>query len=225
MTDIAEHTEAMQTALVLEDVRAAAVWLAQMLEDVFPNIEVRVAETLAQSRKLTLGFKPDIALVDLGLPDGSGVELIEQLGRDAPHCQCIVTTLFADDLHLFPALRAGARGYLLKDQPREHIQDSLRRIVSGEPPLSPAIAQRLLRVFQADTRTNTNADERLSARETEVLTLLAKGLQLAELAEKLGITRNTAATHVKAIYRKLKISTRAEAALEAARMGLVRTQI
>ncbi|MEK6806445.1 MAG: response regulator transcription factor [Pseudomonadota bacterium] len=215
----------MKTALVLEDVAAASQWLTQMLAEVFPGIEVRTAATLAQARRLTRGFKPDIALVDLGLPDGSGVELIERLAREAPDCQCIVTTLFADDQHLFPALRAGARGYLLKDQPREHLQDGLRRIVAGEPPLSPAIAQRLLRVFQAGTRPNASADEKLSARETEVLTLLAKGLPLAELAEKLGITRNTSASHVKAIYRKLNISTRAEAALEAARMGLVNTQI
>jgi DNA-binding NarL/FixJ family response regulator len=168
---------------------------------------------------------PQIALIDLGLPDGSGVDLIREITQSLPQCQCVVTTIYADDRHLFPALRAGATGYLLKDQPKERVVAALRGIASGEPPLSPVIAQRLLRVFGADQNDAASQDSPLSNRERETLVLIAKGYKLPEVAEQLGVTRNTAAGFIKSIYRKLNISSRAEATLEAARMGLVSTRM
>ena len=209
-----------KTGFVLEDIPATLAWLTDLLLEVFPGIEVQTAPAIAPARRVLAHYQPQIALVDLGLPDGSGVDIIRQLNKSAPDCQIIVTTLYADDQHLFPALRAGAHGYLLKDQPREKIKAGLEQMVSGEPPLSPVIAQRLLRVFSAQTQ-DASVDGRLSPRETEVLTLVAKGLRLPELVEKLGITRNTAAGYIKSVYRKLKVSSRAEATLEATRMGLV----
>ncbi|MGH9510447.1 MAG: LuxR C-terminal-related transcriptional regulator, partial [Terriglobales bacterium] len=158
-------------------------------------------------------------------PDGSGVDLIRSILQVHPLCQCIVTTIYADDLHLFPALRAGAAGYLLKDQPKERVVAALRGIASGEPPLSPVIAQRLLRVFGQDQASSSDQENPLSTRERETLVLIAKGFKLPEVAEQLGVTRNTAAGFIKSIYRKLNISSRAEATLEAARMGLVNTRL
>lgn len=210
----------MREGLVIEDLAPSAAWLARVLGEAFTQMRVRVAGTLAEARTAAREAAPDIALVDLDLPDGSGVDLIRDFVRDHPACRCVVTTIYADDRHLFPALRAGAQGYLLKDQPADRVTLALRAIVGGEPPLSPAIAQRLLRVFGDDIEVRDDA--RLSARERETLVLIAKGLRLPDVARALNVTRNTAAGYIKTIYRKLRVTSRAEAALEAARMGLVR---
>ena len=214
----------LKHSIVVEDLPSSSRWLSQALAEAFAGIEVRTAASLAQARALLREGLPQIALIDLGLPDGSGVELIAQLARSAPECQCIVTTIFADDIHLFPALRAGAQGYLLKDQPREKIVQALKGIVAGEPPLSPVIARRLLNVF-TPAAAAASEEARLTPRERETLTLIAKGCKLPEVAQRLAVTRNTAAGFIKSVYRKLNVSSRAEATLEAARMGLVRTQI
>ncbi|MDE2148277.1 MAG: response regulator transcription factor [Gammaproteobacteria bacterium] len=211
----------MNRGLVVEDLESSVAWLSRALQGAFPGIEVRTAGTLAEAGRLLGEFTPEIALVDLGLPDGSGVDLIARAGRECANCCCIVTTIYADDAHLFPALRAGAGGYLLKDQPVERVIEQLQAIDRGEPPLSPAIAQRLLRVFAPETAENDDA--RLTPRERETLVLIAKGYRLPEVSANLGVTRNTAAGLIKSIYRKLKVSSRAEAALEAARMGLIHT--
>lgn len=213
----------LREGLVVEDLAASAAWLAKVLGEAFTDMRVRVAGTLAEARTAARAAAPDIALVDLDLPDGSGVDLIQQFAHDYPDCRCVVTTIYADDRHLFPALRAGAQGYLLKDQPAERVSLSLRAIAAGEPPLSPTIAQRLLRVF--GEAASVPVDARLSARERETLVLIAKGLRLPDVAQHLGVSRNTAAGYIKTVYRKLRISSRAEAALEAARMGLVRNEL
>jgi DNA-binding NarL/FixJ family response regulator len=118
-------------------------------------------------------------------------------------------------------LRAGAHGYLLKDQPEERLGAALDGVLRGEPPLSPAIAQRLLRVFNAPPEPLHAGAEQLTAREREVLVLVSKGCRLPELAERLEISRHTVSDHLKSIYRKLNVNSRAEAAVEAARLGLV----
>jgi DNA-binding NarL/FixJ family response regulator len=212
----------VQIGWVVEDLKAPAEWLARVLGTAFPDITVHRAASLAEARKLASRHPPDIALIDLGLPDGSGTELIRQFAAPPWRCQCVVTTIYTDDQHLFPALRAGACGYLLKDQPEDKVVQALRGIVGGEPPLSPVIAQRLLRVFGAQNEaTGGDPEARLSNRERETLILIAKGYRLPEVATQLGVSRNTAAGFIKGIYRKLNISSRAEATLEAARMGLV----
>ncbi|WP_028080372.1 response regulator [Solimonas soli] len=211
----------MQRGLVIEDLAPTAEWLMRALREAFPGIAVELAETAADARA-ALQRRPDIALVDLDLPDGSGIDIIAQINARHPHCHCIVTTIYGDDRHLFPALRAGAQGYLLKDQPMERLVAALQAIDRGEPPLSPAIARRLLGMFAPAGPAPD--EQKLTTRERETLVLIAKGLRLAEVAEQLGVTRNTAAGFVKAIYRKLNISSRAEAALEATRLGLVKNE-
>ncbi|MCB2037244.1 MAG: response regulator transcription factor, partial [Ottowia sp.] len=130
--------------------------------------------------------------------------------------------------HLFPALQAGAFGYLLKDQPREIVIAQLRRITEGEPPLSSPVARRVLNYFIAGGPRQFGAERfdpdavQLTARETEILQRVAKGFTLPEIATQIGLSRHTVADYVKQIYRKLNVSSRAEAALEAARRGLVR---
>lgn len=209
------------TALVVEDLDDARSWLREALKQAFPGIRVTEAGSLAEARAASRDALPDIALIDLGLPDGSGAELIAEIHQRDPGVLTIVTTIFDDDEHLFGALRAGAAGYLLKDQSRTDLVAMLAGIHAGYPPLSPSIARKLLQVFQAPPEAPAPADHALTPREQEVLTLIAKGYSVARVAELLGITRNTAAGHVKLIYRKLDISSRAEAALEATRHGLI----
>lgn len=209
-------------ALLLEDLPEVAAWLVALLLQRFPGVEVRHAATLGEARRLLeSGFQPQLALIDLGLPDGDGTSLIRPLAQRCPDCTIVITTLFGDDAHVFPALRAGAHGYLLKDQPEERLGAALDGILRGEPPLSPAIAKRLLRAFQPIDPEPTPGAETLTAREREVLVLVSKGCRLPELAEKLAISRHTVSDHLKSIYRKLNVNSRAEATLEAARLGLV----
>src|SRR3546814_10182429 len=131
----------------------------------------------------------------------------------------LVATIFCDDAHLMDAIAAGAQGYILKEEDRDRIVVTLRRIESDEPPLSPSIARRMLDHFR-DQSVVAPALVDLSARETETLALIARGLTVAEAARQLDLTANTVASYVKVIYQKLGISTRAEAAGEAIRRGL-----
>ena len=206
--------------LIVDDLVSSRDWLAGAVTLAFPGIAITVAGTLAQA--IALGDPaPPLALIDLGLPDGSGVELIERLHPQGT--LCVVATVFDDDAHLFPALRAGAQGYVLKDQSPETLAAMLEGIADGRPPLSPSIARRLLRHFQplAPTAADTDTAPALTLRETDVLRLVAKGVSVAEAADLLELSRHTVAGYLKDVYRKLSVRSRAEATLEAMRRGLV----
>lgn len=210
----------MKTAFILEDTPESQVWLSEVLRQSFPSIHIQSANTIEQALALlpTLPAQ-DIALIDLSLPDGSGVSVIEWFNRHSLHTICVVASIFDDDNHIFPALRAGAHGYLLKDQPQAAIVQALNGIVTGQPPLSPAIARKLLRHFHEPY--NVPTQELLTEREKEVLSIIAKGMTMVETANMLGLKRNTIAGYVKEIYRKLNVSSRAEAAISAQKMGLI----
>lgn len=216
---------AVARVLVLDDLAASRAWLSAAAKAAFPAAAVVEAGTVAQALGL-LQPAPDLALVDLGLPDGSGIEVIAALRGAGAATVCVVATVFDDDAHLFPALRAGAQGYVLKDQSREPLAAMLLGIVDGQPPLSPSIARRLLRQFQAAPPAAAGApgeddQEALTAREREVLGLIGKGLTVPAVAQALGLSRHTCAGYVKDIYRKLQVGSRAEATLAATRLGLV----
>jgi len=210
---------APERALVVDDLAPSRNWLANALLLAFPGIRLDFAGSLAEASDL-LDPPPPLALIDLGLPDGSGVRLIERLAPKGT--QCVVATVFDDDAHLFPALRAGAQGYVLKDQPAEALALMLGGIAAGQPPLSPSIARRMLQHFGPAVPQQEPAESPLTPRETDVLRLIAKGMTIAEVGELLGISRHTASGYVKDVYRKLSVGSRAEAALEATRLGLLR---
>lgn len=208
----------MQSALVLEDVSEARQWLVQVLSRAFDGIAVTEAADIAGAIEALDRQAFDIALIDLQLPDGSGVEIIDRINREQTDTLCVVASIFDDDGHIFPALQAGAQGYLLKERPQAELVEQLKGIAGGQPPLSPAIARRLLTHFQG---MKPEDDVHLTPRETEVLRLVGKGIRLVDIGEMLQISRHTAADHVKSIYRKLNISSRAEAAVEAMKRGLL----
>ena len=213
--------------LLLEDLPGTRDWLHQLVGQVFPESLMIECTTVAEALMMLEKYKVQLALLDLGLPDGSGVEVVARLRELQPEALSVVVTIHDDDEHLFPALQAGAFGYLLKEQPRPQLVEQLQRMTQGEPPLSPRIARRVLAHFtSARTMPQVHADQprltksQLTERENDVLLRVAKGFTLPEIATQLGLSRHTIADYVKQIYRKLNVSSRAEAALEAQRMGL-----
>ena len=214
----------MKTILLLEDLPEIRAWLKALALQVFPEARISEAARVHDAKGLVSALKFDLALVDLGLPDGSGVDVISALRETQPEAQSVVVTIHDDDEHLFPALQAGAFGYLLKEQSREQLADQLKRISQGEPPLSPSIARRVIAYFAAQPRprVDTMPHVQLTERESEVLLRVAKGFTLPEIGVQLNLSRHTIADYVKQIYRKLNVSSRAEAALEAQRLGLFR---
>jgi DNA-binding NarL/FixJ family response regulator len=214
----------MQTVLVIEDHAETREWLSSIIHQAFVEAEVHEASSLAQAREHLKNHQFDLALIDLNLPDGNGVEIISEIVQSSPTTYCVVATIFDDDSHLFPALKAGAQGYLLKEQTSDEFISNLQGIIKGEPPISPSIARKMITHFHATQAEADAADSDkpdLSRREKEILGAIAKGLSRNEAAEVLGITSNTVASHLKSIYGKLNVSNRAQATLEALRLGLV----
>lgn len=211
--------ETVSKGFVLEDMRESAEWLKAVLLASFPGITVECAATIAEARQRLETFQPDIALIDIELPDGSGIDIVSLLNNRCSACITVVTTIFGDDSYVFSALRAGAAGYVLKDQSRAQLVNMLQNITDGHPPLSPSIARKLLSFFHPPQKDTEQPS--LSPREEEVLTIIAKGYSIPKTAELLELSPNTVSSYVKAIYRKLNISSRAEASLEAVRRGLI----
>ncbi len=216
----------MKNILLLEDLPEIRAWLHKLVLQVFPGSHVSECSRVHDALELAQAIKFDLALIDLGLPDGSGVAVVTKLRDVQPDAQSVVVTIHDDDEHLFPALQAGAFGYILKEQARELITEQLQRISQGEPPLSPSIARRVMAYFTAKAKPQSQANAmpavNLTDREREVLLRVAKGYTLPEIGVQLGLSRHTIADYVKQIYRKLNVSSRAEAALEAQRLGLFR---
>ncbi|WP_113907624.1 response regulator [Aliidiomarina celeris] len=210
--------QSFQSVLVIEDLPEVAEWLNAQSIAVLPQAQVTVVNAIAPAREALAQKVYDLALVDLGLPDGSGACLIPEIKKSNANALCVVTTIFDDAQHLLESLKAGADGYLLKDDPEPAFRTQLEGILHGRPPLSASIAKALLQQFQPQPN---NEQVGLTTRETEMLTLTAKGYQVKQAAELLGISYHTAASYLKEVYRKLQINSRAEATLKAMNMGLV----
>lgn len=215
----------MNHILLVDDLSDALAMLQNAIRAAFGSVPCTLARSVREALHIIDSGAPfDLALIDLALGDGSGLELIGRLTQRQPHCAVVVASIHDDDDHLFQALQAGAQGYLLKDHPTAWLATQLQGIAQGQPPLSPAIARRLLRHFQPQPPAQTFAESAatdLSAREREVLGLLAQGVRIADIGIALGISRHTVGDHVKNIYRKLNITSRAEAALQARQLGLI----
>jgi len=208
----------VKRVLILEDIAETRDWLSELVARAWGDVHIETAGMVRQAKAL-LREPFDLGLIDLGLPDGSGLEVLRAMRSEQPEALCVVTTVMGDDATVVSALSAGAHGYLLKENPAEVLIRQLQQIHDGVPALSPAIARRIMEHFRY---TGPAADEemQLTEREREVLGLIGRGLRNAEVAKDLGIAETTVAGYIKAVYRKLGISSRAEAAWHAARMGL-----
>lgn len=212
------------TCLLVEDQDATRAWMRDVIRQAFPDVHVVSHASLKTAWAWLDGLADSgaalwLAVVDIGLPDGSGISLIRGLAERFPASRRIVATIYSDDAHLLDAISAGADGYILKEEDPDRIVTTLQRIERDEPPLSPSIARRMLTHFRAPPRA-VDITAALTGREIETLTLLARGLTVAEAASRLGLKPHTVAGYVKTIYQKLNISTRAEATREAIQRGL-----
>lgn len=218
----------MEQILLVEDDVATSDWLAGLLV-AMPNGQQPTRCFTAKTAITWLEHnRPDIVLADLGLPDGSGIDVIGEATRRYPDCDVLVITVFGDEAHVMAALSAGASGYLIKDASLSNIHEHLAHLRLGGSPMTPRIARMLIRQYRNShptpqetiaKSTDTMALQvdmagELSARETDVLTGIAKGFSYAEVATALGVSTNTVRTHIKRIYQKLAVNSRSEAVYE-----------
>ena len=226
----------MNRILLVEDEPGFAERFAAIVRS-DPEFElIGVAPNCATARAMLATDKPDILLADLGLPDGSGIDIIRETATRYPECDIMVVTVFGDEDHVLASIEAGASGYVLKDSIPDEFLGLLRQLRAGGSPISPVIARKLLARFKSDagrpgeakqdaTPAPTATEARagiLSPRETEVLTYIAKGFSFNEIADLLDMSAHTVTTHVKRIYQKLAVHSRGEAVYEATQMGLLR---
>lgn len=186
------------------------------------------AGTQAEGLALLSGPPADVLLVDLGLPDGSGIAVIRAAAQQWPSCSIMVSTNFGDETHVMRSIEAGAAGYLLKDSSPSRMSDEIRSLANGGSPISPIIARQVLARFRntpAAPPASSNAGEDsaalLSQREKEVLDYITKGFTVHEIAGLMQLSHFTVRTFVRRIYSKLKVSSKAEAIFEARTQGLL----
>jgi DNA-binding NarL/FixJ family response regulator len=187
-----------------------------------------VASNRAQGLRLLEGEPADVLLVDLGLPDGSGIDVIRAANTRWPKCSTMVSTAFGDEMHVMQSLEAGAVGYLLKDSAPERLVLEIRSLQAGGSPISPLIARQVLTRFRPSMPTTPAGSAGpaarravLSARETEVLELITKGFSSGEIAALMSVSQHTVLTYVRRIYSKLEVNSRTEAIYEARSQGLL----
>lgn len=187
---------------------------------------VAACADMKSGQRALLQHMPEILLVDIDLPDGSGLQLIELIDHKKLSTRAIVITVFEDDRHVMQAISAGATGYVLKDDPSISIEHAILMIVSGGAPISPSVARHILARFKATQNISpapelSNKIQSLTTREMEILILVSDGFTDKEIADKENVSYHTVTTHVKHIYQKLSVNTRVEAAREAIRFGIV----
>ena len=209
------------TVMLVEDDEPTRARLAEVIEAHADLALVAAVGSCEEARRVLARTTPDVLLTDIGLPDGTGIDLIGEIRTRGLATQAVVITVFGDEAHVVAALEAGALGYLLKDASAEAIGNAILEMLAGGSPISPAIARYLLRRFQPPASEATGVPH-LSDREREVLTLIVKGFSYAEAARLLSVSAHTVTTHVRSIYRKLAVHSRGEAVYEALQMGLVK---
>ncbi|MDO9017159.1 MAG: response regulator transcription factor [Deltaproteobacteria bacterium] len=213
----------IQLALVDDDPNIGAA-LRELLAGTLSNRYALcgAAATLAEGRAMLIDTPATLLLLDLGLPDGSGLDLLRELSATRPTLPVLVLTIFDDDAHLFEALRAGAVGYLLKDELVDRLPAALDELRAGGAPMSLSIARRVLRSFSEPAAAPEPLERMLSERERAVVELLAVGATYNEIARGLSISTNTVRSHIRSLYEKLHVASRTEAAMKATRLGLLR---
>ena len=219
------------TVLIVEDEPEFRLRFKQIVESE-PTLElVGVAANKREAQDLIDHTKFDVLLIDLGLPDGNGTDLIRQVSAKRPDVDIMVVTVFGDEQHVVSAIEAGATGYILKDSTAADVVSCIRLLRAGGSPVSPVVARSVLRAIRNRMGSSSSGgrsggsmpeNNPLSARETEILQLLAKGMSFNEIGEILGISPHTVTAHIKKIYRKLAVHSRGEAVYEATQMGLLR---
>ncbi len=185
-----------------------------------PGLKVDEATTGRQAVELAESLQPDVLIMDLNMPDGNGIDATRALTQSSPHVNVLVLTMFDDDASVFQAMRAGARGYLLKGAGEQEIERAIRGVADGEAIFGPAVAQRVLDYLSGTAPPKRAAFPELSEREREVLSLLAEGRSNPDIARRLYLSPKTVRNHVSNIFTKLQVADRARAIIRARDAGL-----
>jgi DNA-binding NarL/FixJ family response regulator len=218
----------IQVAIVEDDPGFRAALRTALLAA--PDIHLAgEAATRAEGLTLLQGMPVDVLLVDLGLPDGSGIDVIRTAVRQWPSCNIMVSTNFGDETHVLRSIEAGAAGYLLKDSSPTKMVDEIRSLASGGSPISPIIARQVLTHFRRSSPAELmnvaappeDTASTLSAREQQVLGYITKGFTANEIAKLMALSHFTVRTFVRRIYSKLNVTSKAEAIYEAKSLGLL----
>jgi DNA-binding NarL/FixJ family response regulator len=221
------QAQALTSVALVEDDRATRERLAASVRAQSSLDLVAEYKNGAEALAGLASRAPDVLLVDLGLPDMSGLELIRFAAEHYPECDILVISIFGDEANVLAALESGARGYLLKGSLQHDIAFDIREIRNGGSPLSPVIARQMLKRLRIPKRdesaqTAETDETTLTAREGEILNAISRGFSYAETAQMLGVSVGTVHSFLKRIYRKLAVHSKTEAVFEASRLGLIR---
>ncbi len=213
--------------LLVEDDAPVRERLAKIIGRWSQGQLIAACGTLADAMLVIKDHPIDLLITDLKLPDGHGVQVIRMLRTTQPEAEAMVISVLADDRNVLEAIRAGATGYLLKDSDPIDILDAISELLAGRSPISSTIARTIVRGLNGRDAGPVSAPlptdaQSLTPREMDILWGIAKGFTYSELAERLGMSKQTVPVHIKSIYRKLQTSNRSEAVYEAARRGLIR---
>ncbi|NDU86305.1 MAG: response regulator transcription factor [Ferrovum sp.] len=215
------------TVLIVEDEPVTRERLVEAVSSQ-PLLQVMASTgSLRAGQEIFANHHPRVALIDLGLPDGSGLDLISQIHQANCGTESLVLTVFGDEQHVVSALKAGARGYLLKDSSFAAIADHLLMLIDGGSPINPKVARFLLGQFGQWEKHSPPADQSvtLTDREKEILNHITKGYKRGEIAQLLNISNNTVGTHIRRIYEKLSVHSNIEATREAVSLGLFKNPL
>lgn len=227
MSDLQEPCGPLRVVIVEDDPQTLDCLKHNVASD--PRLHVAAEFGLAQPAMAWLrDHACDVLLCDLGLPDRSGIDLIERCALWQPDCDILVISMFGDENNVLRAVEAGASGYLLKGSEEADIVGAIATLRDGGSPMSPLIARRLLKRLQGKPpaapgagRHDGEARPQLTRRETQTISLIARGYSYLEVAQTLGVTLSTVQTHIKSSYRKLAVTSRGQAVAEAQRQGLL----
>ncbi len=212
--------------LLADDHRLFREGVASLLERSEDVELVGEATTGEEAVHLSDGLQPDVVLMDIKMPGMGGIEATRAIVKKNPHVGVVVVTMFEDDESVFAALKAGARGYVLKDSDRGELLRAIRAVARGEALLGAAVARRVLEQFSAPAFIELSPKppsplfDELTPREAEVLRLIAEGLKNREISKRLVISEKTVGNHVSNIFRKLQVNDRSQAIVRALRGGL-----
>jgi len=207
--------------LIVDDHEVVRNGIRSYLETIQDFNVVGEAASGEEALNLVSELIPDIVLLDLILPGMDGIETTRRIRQISPRTQVVVLTSYHEDVHIFPALKAGAISYILKDMKMEKLVDVLHRAVQGEVTLHPRVAARVLQTIRGENSDEQPLFTELTDRETDVLKLIANGLTNSQIAEKLVISENTVKGHVSNILSKLHLADRTQVAVYAWRQGIV----
>jgi DNA-binding NarL/FixJ family response regulator len=211
----------MVTIAIIEDDPAVLQRMTEILATDAGLQLVATAANFSDARAMIAQGGFEVLLCDLGLPGGDGIDIIREVAQTFPTVDVLVVTVFANQARVLESIKAGARGYILKDDQLDRFNEHIHNISNGGSPISPMIARQVLKQLAPEARKSDPEAPSLSQRETEVLNLLARGFSYDEIAGILSLSAQTVPTYVKRLYRKLGVNSRSEAVFEGASRGMI----